>query len=103
MSLERCMWSFGLCSQCLAFDSMPVTCGARRPGLVLGKALTNSVVLASYFSSLSLSVFILKQTLEVRCGGMCSQSNLLEGCSKRIGFKVIFDLIKSWLKTKTLK
>lgn len=95
MSLERCMWSFGLCSQCLAFDSMPVTCEARRPGLVLGKALTNSVVLASYFSSLALSVFILKQTLEVRCGGMC--------CSKRIGFKVIFDLIKSWLKTKTLK
>lgn len=70
---------------------------------MLGKALTNSVVLASYFSSLALSVFILKQTLEVRCGGMCSQSNLLEGCSKRIGFKVIFDLIKSWLKTKTLK
>ena len=42
------------------------------------EGINQQVVLASYFSSLALSFFVLKWTLEARCGGTCLQSKLLE-------------------------
>lgn len=102
MSLESCMWSFGLCSQCLAFDSrqqLPVEPG----GLVLGKALTNSVVLASDLifgpQCLHSEAFIGSQVW----WHMPTAQSLGRLQQENQWFKVILDLIKSWLKTKTLK